>query len=52
MLSLRSHIVALAATALPFIRPCDWSRMSVTAQGRSYQMKPENLGTSRSIVRA
>jgi len=43
MLSLRSHIVAKAATALPFIRLCDWSRMSVAKQGPSYL--PENLGT-------
>jgi hypothetical protein len=51
MLSLRSHIVAKAAAAQPFIRQCDWSRMSVTAQGPSYLTKPENLGT-RSIARA
>jgi hypothetical protein len=46
MLSLRSHIVAKAAAAQPFIRPCDWSRMSVTKQGLSYlTLRPENLGT-------
>ena len=51
VLRLRSHIVAKAAAALPFIRPCDWSRMSVTKQGPSYLTQPENLGTSR-IARA
>jgi len=51
MSSLRSHIVAKAAAALPFIRPCDWSRMSVTKQGPSY-LAPENLGTIRAIARA
>jgi hypothetical protein len=50
MLSLRSHIVAKAAAALPFIRPCDWSRMCVAKQGSSY-LGSENLGTSR-ITRA
>jgi hypothetical protein len=45
MLSLRSHIVAKAAAALPFIRPCDWSRMCVAKQGPSY-LAPENLGTT------
>ena len=44
MLSLRSHIVAKAAAALPFIRPCDWSRMCVAKQGPSY-LASENLGT-------
>jgi hypothetical protein len=44
MLSLRSHIVAKAAAALPFIRPCDWSRMCVSKQGPSY-LASENLGT-------
>jgi hypothetical protein len=51
MSSLRSHIVAKAAAALSFIRPCDWSRMSVTKQGPSY-LAPENLGTTRAIARA
>ena len=44
MLSLRSHIVAKAAAALPFIRLCDWSRMCVAKQGPNYPA-PENLGT-------
>jgi hypothetical protein len=48
----RSHIVAKAAAALPFIRPCDWSCMSVTEQGPSYLTKSENLGTSRIAGRA
>jgi hypothetical protein len=52
VLRLRSHIVAKAAAALPFIRPCDWSRMSVTEQGPSYLTKSENLGTSRIAGRA
>jgi hypothetical protein len=52
VLRLRSHIVAKAAAALPFIRPCDWSRMSVTEQGPRYLTKPENLGTSRIAGRA
>jgi hypothetical protein len=47
VLPLRSHIVAKAAAALPFNRPCDWSCMSVTEQGPSYLTKPDNLGTSR-----
>ena len=48
----RSHIVAKAAAALPFIRSCDWSRMSVTEQGPSYLTKPDNLGTCRIAGRA
>jgi hypothetical protein len=53
MSSLRSHIVAKAASAQPFIRPCDWSRMSVTKQGPSdLTLRPENLGTSRIAARA
>ena len=52
VLRLRSHIVAKAAAALPFIRPCDWSCMSVTEQGPSYLTKSENLGTSRIAGRA
>ena len=52
VLRLRSHIVAKAAAALPFIRPCDWSRMSATEQGPSYLTKPEYLGTSRIAGRA
>jgi hypothetical protein len=51
MSSLRSHIVAKAAAALPFIRPCDWSRMPVAKHGPSYLTQPENIGTSR-IARA
>ena len=45
MLSLRSHIVAKAAAALPFIRLCDWSRMCVAKLGPNY-LAPENLGTT------
>jgi hypothetical protein len=53
MSSLRSHIVAKAAAAQPFIRSCDWSSMSVTKQGPSYlTLRPENLGTSRIAARA
>ena len=52
VLRLRSHIVAKAAAALPFIRPCDWSWMCVTEQGPRYLTKPENLGTSRIAGRA
>jgi len=52
MLSLRSHIVAKAAAALPFNRLCDWPRMSVTEQGPSYLASPENLGTSKIAGRA
>jgi hypothetical protein len=51
MSSLRSHIVAKAAAALPFIRSCDWLRMSVTKQGPSY-LTPENLGTAGMAARA
>jgi hypothetical protein len=51
MSSLRSHIVAKAAAAQPFIRLSDWSRMSVTKHGPSY-LTPENLGTTRTIARA
>jgi hypothetical protein len=50
MLSLRSHIVAKAAAALPFIRPCDWSRMCVAKLGPGY-LGSENLG-STGIARA
>lgn len=50
MLSLRSHIVAKATAALPFIRPCDWSRMCVTKQGPGY-LGSENPGTT-GIARA
>jgi hypothetical protein len=52
MSSLRSHIVAKAAAALPFIRPCDWSRMSVTKQGPGYLTRSENLGTTGITARA
>jgi hypothetical protein len=53
MSSLRSHIVAKAAAALPFIRSRDWSCTSMTKQGPSYPMlMPENLGTIRTIARA
>jgi hypothetical protein len=52
MSSLRSHIVAKAAAALPFIRPCDWSRMSVTKQGPGYLTRSENLGTTGIAARA
>jgi len=43
VLRLRSHIVAKAAAALPFIRPCDWSCMCVTEQGPSYLTKPATM---------
>jgi hypothetical protein len=52
MSSLRSHIVAKAAAALPFIRSCDWSRMSVTKQGPGYLTRSENLGTIGIAARA
>jgi hypothetical protein len=52
MLSLRSHTAAKAAAALPFIRPCDWSRMSVTMQGPGYLTRSENLGTAGIAARA
>jgi hypothetical protein len=52
MSSLRSHIVAKAAAALPLIRPCDWSRLSVTKQGPDYLMRSENLGTTGIAARA
>jgi hypothetical protein len=52
MSSLRSHIVAKAAAALPFIRPCDWSRMSVTKQGPGYLTRSENLGSTGIAARA
>jgi len=52
MLSLRSHIVAKAATALPFNRPCDWSRLSMTKQGPGYLERPESLGTTGIAGRA
>ena len=51
VLRLRSHIVAKAAAALPFNRPCDWSCMSATEQGPSYLTKPDYLGTSRTAGR-
>jgi hypothetical protein len=44
MSSMRSHTVAKAAAALPFIRSCDWSRMSVTMQGSGYPNILEDLG--------
>ena len=44
MSSMRSHTVAKAAAALPFIRSCDWSRMSVTMQGPGYPFGREDLG--------
>jgi hypothetical protein len=44
MSSMRSHTAAKAAAALPFIRPCDWSRMSVTMQGPGYPFGREDLG--------
>jgi hypothetical protein len=49
MSSLRSHAVAKAAAALPFIRSCEWSRvfvtnMSMTMQGLGYPEVFENLG--------
>jgi hypothetical protein len=43
---LRSHIVAKAAAALPFNRPCDWSRMSAMECGPRTLMAPDYLGTS------
>jgi hypothetical protein len=52
MSSLRSHIVAKAAAALPFIRSCDWARMSVTKQGPGYLTRSENLGTTGIATRA
>jgi hypothetical protein len=52
MSSLRSHIVTKAAAALPFIRSCDWSRMSLTEQGPSYPTVLNNLGTTRIALRA
>jgi hypothetical protein len=33
MLSLRSHLVAIAAIERPFTRPNDWSCMRVTKHG-------------------
>jgi hypothetical protein len=44
MSSMRSHTVAKASAALPFIRSCDWSRMSVTMQGPGYPSNLEGLG--------
>gem|GEM_PF-3544063 len=52
MLSLRSHIVAKAAAALPFNRPCDWSCLSPTKQGPSYPTRRESLGIMRIANRA
>jgi hypothetical protein len=52
MSSLRSHTVAKAAAALPFIRPCDWSRMSVTKHGPGYLTGSENLGPTSIAARA
>jgi hypothetical protein len=52
MLSLRSHIVAKAAAALPFNRPCDWSCLSLTKQGPSYPTRRESLGIMRIADRA
>jgi hypothetical protein len=44
MSSMRSHTVAKAAAALPFIRSCDRSRMSVTNWGPGYPKVCENPG--------
>ena len=52
MLSMRSHIVAKAASALPYNRPCDWSRLSMAKQGPSYLEQPDSLGTIRIAGRA
>jgi hypothetical protein len=52
MSSLRSHIVAKAAAALPFIRSCDWPRMSVAKQGPGYLTRSESLGTTGIAARA
>jgi hypothetical protein len=46
VLRLRSHIVAKAAAALPFIRPCDWSCMGAMPRNPRYLTKPDYLGTS------
>jgi hypothetical protein len=45
VLRLRSHIVAKAAAALPFNRPCDWSRMSAMECSPRILTNPEYLGT-------
>jgi hypothetical protein len=49
---MRSHIVAKAAAALPFIRSCDWSRLPVTKQGTGYPTGLENLGSTGIAARA
>jgi len=41
MLSLRSHIVAIAAIERPFTRSSDWSCMRVTKQGPNYRSGTE-----------
>ena len=38
MLSLRSHLVAIAAIERPFTRPNDWSCMRVTMHGPNYRL--------------
>jgi hypothetical protein len=49
---MRSHIVAKAAAALPFIRSCDWSRLPMTKQGPGYPTALENLGSIGIAARA
>jgi hypothetical protein len=52
MSSMRSHIVAKAAAALPFIRSREWSCMSMTEQGPFYPNGLDKLGTTRIAARA
>jgi hypothetical protein len=37
MLSLRSHLVAIATIERPFTRPSDWSCMGATKLGPNYR---------------
>jgi hypothetical protein len=52
MSSMRSHIVAKAAAALPFIRSCVWSCLPMTKQGPGYPNGLENLGSTGIAARA
>jgi hypothetical protein len=52
MSSLRSHTVAKAAAALPFIRSCEWSGMCVTKLGSGYPIDLGNPGTTGLPARA
>jgi hypothetical protein len=49
---MRSHIVAKAAAALPFIRSREWSCMSMTEQGPGNPTGLENLGSTEMAARA